>query len=152
MSVQGEIDSQINTPGASPAKPGILVVDDEPSVLNCMCMALRRKGYRVLGSASAGEALQQMGCGEPIDLLITDFSLPGEGGMGVAAAFRKRRPDAPVLIASGAPIDDELPEGFSTLLKPFTLSSLCEEVELALMAQAVWHGNGNAKRCGNADG
>src|SRR5262252_1781152 len=129
MSIQGEIDGQEKKPdSASPTKPGILVVDDEPAVLTLMCLALKRKGYRVLGSTNAPEAQQQMECGEPIDLLITDFSLPGQGGMGVAAEFRKLRPNAPVLIASGAPIYEELPEGFSILLKPFSPSSLCQEV------------------------
>lgn len=150
MSVQGEIDGQEKTPDSgSPTKPGILVVDDEPAVLTLICMALRRKGYRVLGSTSAPEAQQHMECGEPIHLLITDFSLPGQGGMGVAAEFRKLRPNAPVLIASGAPIYDELPEGFSILLKPFSPALLCEEVQLALLANSVWSANGNAKIQGN---
>jgi two-component system, sensor histidine kinase ChiS len=121
----------------APPSTGILVVDDEPAVLKYICLILRRQGYRVLAAGNAHEAIQRIESGESIDLLLADFHLPGLSGLKVAAEFRRTHPGAPVLIASGAPINETLPSGFSTLLKPFTPRLLYEQVRGALLSKTL---------------
>jgi CheY-like chemotaxis protein len=118
-----------------PPSTGILVVDDEPAVLKYICLILQRQGYRVLAAANPQQAIQHIQSGESIDLLLADFHLPGQTGLNLAIEFRKTRPGAPVLIASGAPINDILPSGFSALIKPFSPRFLCEQVRGALLSK-----------------
>jgi hypothetical protein len=59
--------------------PTILVVDDEPAVLNSVALALRGQGYRILPAMSAKAALAICKAEEEIDLLISDIQMPGMG-------------------------------------------------------------------------
>jgi hypothetical protein len=59
--------------------PTILVVDDEPAVLNSVALALRGRGYRILPAMSAKAALATCEAEEEIDLLISDIQMPGMG-------------------------------------------------------------------------
>ncbi len=109
-------------------QPIALVVDDEPLVRHLICSVLSRLGWRTHEAASGAEALR-MGADTRIDLLITDFDMPGIKGTGVAAEWRRRVPHLPVVVVSG---DEEIGQlagsrGYRFLAKPFDppeLSSL----------------------------
>jgi two-component system, cell cycle sensor histidine kinase and response regulator CckA len=126
-------------PGAPPAPPTVLLVDDEPTILSLMARVLGAGGRQVLTAGSVPEALRLVEATR-IDLLVTDRRLPGGDGLELAAALRRRWPGLPVLVVSGATGAEELPDGdgyIRYLQKPFTPARLAAEVTEALRHAAA---------------
>jgi len=117
----------------------VMVVDDEPQVLDIERHILERAGYQVLLAASALDAIARLTDGPPLDLLITDLDMPELGGDEMVSRIRAIRPDLKVLFVTGhADLLMETPrrwEGESFLEKPFTEESLREAVTLLLSGQ-----------------
>lgn len=67
----------------------ILMVEDEPQVLEINSRMLRRRGYEVLTAQTAMEAYEQLDAGLP-DLLILDILLPDGNGLDICHQFRKK--------------------------------------------------------------
>lgn len=80
----------------------VLLVEDDEALRAFMRKVLEGAGYRVLQAANGAEALTfaQSHAG-PIDLLVTDLTMPGEAGLEVARSLRLERPDLAVLYTSG---------------------------------------------------
>jgi CheY-like chemotaxis protein len=117
----------------------VMVVDDEPQVLDIERHILERAGYQVLLAASALDAIARLTDGPPLDLLITDLDMPELGGDEMVSRIRAIRPDLKVLFVTGhADLLMETPrgwEGEAFLEKPFTEESLREAVSLLLSGQ-----------------
>jgi PAS domain S-box-containing protein len=103
----------------------VLLVEDNDQVREFAESLLVELGYRAIGAASAEAALTVLDR-EPVDLLFTDVLMPGMSGLELAARARERRPDLPVLLASGysAEIAGGAPCAFQTLAKPYGAQSL----------------------------
>ena len=117
----------------------ILLVEDEPTVLQASTRALTRFGYKVLAAANGPQALAL--CerhGDDIDLVLTDMRMPGGmNGLVLAEKLRARKPSLKVVIMSG--YNSEMVTGspagsvdFTYLAKPFELGVLAETVRRAL--------------------
>jgi two-component system, cell cycle sensor histidine kinase and response regulator CckA len=128
----------MNSPESPSALPSILVVDDDPAVLQIMAEILRQAGYSVLmaeGGWSAIHAFEEAPL--PPILLVTDVIMPDLTGPVLAARLRKMRPELKVLFVSGFH-DTELvqrfvgQQGFALLPKPFTPDGLLRTVAEAL--------------------
>ena len=127
---------------ASPSSQGsetILIVEDEVMLKQVMSLLLRRQGYRVLEAANANEALDLwQGHGAEIDLVITDLSIPdGISGRDLAALFRSKRPDIPVIFSSGFDSEtdanlEQMVEGENFLPKPFLSGDLSRIIRKCL--------------------
>jgi CheY-like chemotaxis protein len=76
----------------------ILVVDDEPEIRQIYSDILRDLGYRVIDEPDGASALSDIRQGEKIDLVITDYKMPGMNGLELAATLRKIIPSIPVLM------------------------------------------------------
>jgi PAS domain S-box-containing protein len=118
----------------------ILVVEDEPEVLQLTQRALRARGYTVLTASSPDRALE-LATAHPdrIDLLLTDVMMPVMSGPDLARALSKSRPDTRLLFMSGFSADliardGKLDPNTNFLGKPFTLSELASRVRLVLDA------------------
>ena len=127
-------------PPAEKAVPTVvMVVDDEPQVLDIERHILERAGYQVLLATSALDAIARLTEGPPLDLLITDLDMPELGGDEMVSRIRAIRPDLKVLFVTGhADLLMETPrqwEGEAFLEKPFTEESLREAVSLLLSGQ-----------------
>jgi PAS domain S-box-containing protein len=73
-----------------PVAPHLLLVEDDPAVLNATRMLLRVAGYRVSPATSVREALERARENDDIELVVTDYHLQGEDtGIGVIAALRE---------------------------------------------------------------
>ncbi len=84
----------------------VLVVDDEPDVLQGVRSILERAGYRVTGVHSLQLAIGALGA-EPFDLVLTDLYL-GDTDLGhqVAGVAREQQPPTPVIVMTGRPTFD----------------------------------------------
>jgi CheY-like chemotaxis protein len=101
-------------------QPVVLVVDDEPLVRLLICSVVSRLGWRTLEAADGAEALA-VGADSEIDLLITDYEMPGMDGIELADGFRDRAPDLPVVVVSGHETIGRIAgsRGYWFLPKPF---------------------------------
>jgi DNA-binding NtrC family response regulator len=120
----------------------ILVVDDEEPVRETLVEALSTQGYRVITAASAEEAEEtktRLGI-EGIQLLIADVNLlptrQTRAGYALAQRWRAFHPQLSIILISGDPSNEDLPEvrdgSLGFLLKPFRLDILLETVQRAL--------------------
>lgn len=106
----------------------ILVVDDEKGLRDMLTYALGRKGHRVSAVEGGTQALAAAGA-EPFDVALCDVMMPGMGGLETLTALRELRPAMPVILLTGAPVQEEADEalGFGAadyLPKPCELSRL----------------------------
>lgn len=81
-------------------KTKILLVDDEPSILQSLSGALRDEGYGVSTAASGEDALEEIRK-DPPDLILLDIWMPGMDGLTVLEELKKLFPQLPVIIISG---------------------------------------------------
>ena len=117
----------------------ILVVDDEPGIVNLLTSLLTGKGYRVRSAHDGESALQVIDQTKP-DLVLLDIMMPGMDGIAVAETL-ERRPatsDIPVVFLTSLVGGDEVKQtehrigGRLFLAKPFNLSDLLLVIETAL--------------------
>jgi PAS domain S-box-containing protein len=113
----------------------ILAVDDDGLVLLNTVTMLEDIGHEVIEASSGAEALVIFDDVPDIDLLITDQAMPGMTGAELAAKLRAKRPDLPVLIATGyANLDLTADAQLPRLAKPFTQRSLAQAARAAVAA------------------
>ena len=133
------VDSILNTVrhNQESANPGlkILVVDDEPVLLEYVRHVLQRCGHHWLLSDSGAEAWAIFRDGpDEIDLVLTDLVMPGSfGGLELARRIRQIRPRLPVLFMTGTPQIDPVTARLSRdrllLKQPFHPDQLVAIVE-----------------------
>ncbi len=75
----------------------ILVVDDEPLILNAVRMMLSYEGHLVEAVSDARKALAIFEP-EKFDLIITDYMMPGMKGDALAIAIKSQAPQQPVML------------------------------------------------------
>ncbi|HKP95013.1 MAG TPA: response regulator [Fibrobacteria bacterium] len=116
----------------------ILVVDDEPSVLNLASLVIQGSGYPVLTSTNGREGLDLFrNSGEPISVLVTDVQMPIMDGIEMAKSIKSENQDVKIIFVSGfAPtkeIADLILEWDAQFLsKPFDLQHLRTAVQRAV--------------------
>jgi CheY-like chemotaxis protein len=79
----------------------VLLVDDDSAVREVTAGILEDLGYSVLEAANGRTALTLFDSNPHIDLVLLDFAMPGMNGAEVARELRARRPDLPILFATG---------------------------------------------------
>lgn len=121
-----------------PDRKTVLVVDDDPMMLNVLGRILERENFELLIAASGPEALKALDDhGGGLDLLVTDYAMPGMQGRELAERVRQRFPRVRVLYQTGFSdllFDNcvELEDGAAFLEKPFTARGLREAARLVL--------------------
>lgn len=99
----------------------VLVVDDEPLVLDVTAQMLEDLGCNVVTAGSGGEALEMLSDNRPIEILITDLNMRGIDGYELAERAARLRPDLRILLMSGREGDGH---GLPILRKPFLKEDL----------------------------
>jgi CheY-like chemotaxis protein len=102
----------------------ILVVEDDPFVLDMAVAELEDAGYEVMEAATGGQALRLLQAGIAVDALLTDIRMPEANGWGVAKAYRERFPDLPVLYVTGYAEQMQPVSGGIILSKPYRMSQV----------------------------
>jgi CheY-like chemotaxis protein len=118
----------------------VLVVDDESAVRAIASRTLERGGFRVLEAASGPDALELLTREGPPDLVLTDLSMPGFGGVELARRLRERWPALGILFMSGFSVEElvrrwGMVADVELVLKPFTPVGLLDRVEQALASR-----------------
>ena len=124
----------------------VLIVDDDDSLRKVLYRILENGGYDVLAAGSGAEAVAICRTSRhPIDLLVTDYNMPGMNGLEVARECSALHSDLPVLYISGSYQGEELrtelekrKRGF--LAKPFRREELLRKAKEMLLMQPepVW--------------
>ena len=129
-------DTQMSAIPAETSHGTILVVEDDPDVLEIAVAAVESFGYKVHAARDGAEALAILLSEKPVDLLFTDVVMPkGLSGVDLARDARLLQPEIPVLMASGYPRealqerkDDN--ENMAFIAKPYTLTALSEKLDV----------------------
>lgn len=123
----------------------ILVVDDEPVIVELLRTYLTGLGYRVEAAMNGGDALMLAEL-EPPDAVILDFKLPDMSGAEILGRLRAADDSLPVVMLT-ANTDEAVARG---LLKAGALDYVCKPVRLELLetvvATAVCLGRKRARR------
>jgi CheY-like chemotaxis protein len=116
----------------------LLLVDDEPELLQVTALMLEDMGYRVGTAHDADEALALLAEEhQAVDLLITDIVMPGMSGVDLVRRARERLPMLPVLYISGFNRDRlDSVTAARTLFKPFRREELAIAVQRALVERS----------------
>jgi two-component system alkaline phosphatase synthesis response regulator PhoP len=126
-------DSSFKEQPMPPAK--ILLVDDEPSIVNLASAYLRKEGYELYTAADGAAALKAARIFKP-DLIVLDIMLPGMDGLEVLSQLR-RESDVYVILLTAKSEEADKVIGLSVggddyLTKPFSPRELVARVKSAL--------------------
>ncbi|MGN6384972.1 MAG: PAS domain S-box protein [Verrucomicrobiota bacterium] len=135
------VESEI-TLSAKPTRPisdcsgRILIVDDIELVLECTSDFLQAVGFEVFSAHNADEAFRILSQNE-VDLLLTDYNMPGISGMDLIAQARVRWPKIKCILASGyldQAVEDRILNelGSATLRKPYNVADAAELISAML--------------------
>ena len=111
------------------SKPRILIVDDEPHMLNIMSRALELILYNTQTANNAQTALELVHAAPP-DAIMIDLKMPFINGLGFLHRLRETHPDLPVAIVTSTPALDDttLTEirslGADLRFKPITIAEI----------------------------
>jgi DNA-binding NtrC family response regulator len=116
-------------------KQSILIVDDEPSILDIMSMAFSRAGYDPVTAESAEQAMEIME-ESPVNVMLVDLRLPGMNGLEFGRKMRKKHPKASMFAMTGYYSNSDLDEcrsaGFEDFFtKPVKLDVLINTAKKA---------------------
>jgi two-component system, LuxR family, response regulator FixJ len=121
---------------ASPAKPVIYVVDDDPGVLGSLRFLLETDGFEV-ETFRSGPALLKSIASNEADCFVIDYKMPSIDGIDLASRLRNRDVAAPIILITGYP-DDNIPAKAAiagvhhVLLKPHLEESLVARIRDAI--------------------
>jgi DNA-binding NtrC family response regulator len=108
----------------------IMVVDDEPHVLEFLRDFLASQRYEVAAFATGRQLLAAVSTFPP-NVIVADMTMPGLSGTDVLAALRRAGVTVPVILVSGHQVT--VPEGvFDCVKKPFDLRRLAGAVSAAV--------------------
>ncbi len=126
-----------STPPASGTK--VLVVDDEPPIVESVAYNLRKEGYRALTAADADQCLEVVKNERP-DLIILDVMLPSASGFDICRILRKQS-DVPIIMLTARSDETDKVVGLEVgaddyVTKPFSMRELLARVRTILRRSA----------------
>jgi two-component system OmpR family response regulator len=114
----------------------VLVVDDEPNIVDVITMALRFQGFEVAEAGTGAEALSQVRAFRP-HLVVLDVMLPDMEGFDVAERLGAQRADVPIIFLTARDSTEDKVRGLTTggddyVTKPFSLEELVARIRTIL--------------------
>ena len=118
------------------ARPRILLVDDEPELVDAYVRLLGRSGFECRGALDIERAASLLESGQ-YDLMITDLSLPRSSGLDIIRRAQRRIPHVPVIVMTGHSTPDsakaaEEAGADACLLKPVSIAELVRVIHETL--------------------
>jgi len=119
----------------SPRKTSILVLDDEPQLLDEICEFLQSMNFKTLKAATPGEAFKILSR-EPVDIAILDIRLPEMNGLDFLKELRRMYPEVQAIMMSGHGDMNSVIEALRSgavdyFQKPFSLNEMLQTIEKA---------------------
>lgn len=106
----------------------VLLVEDEPMIRFHVATSLQDSGFETVEATDGEEALQALDAARPIQVLLTDITLPGDmDGFGLIERIGELYPELPIIMMSGRYTASALPDRFKKLpffAKPFDVNAL----------------------------
>jgi DNA-binding NtrC family response regulator len=119
----------------------VLVVDDDALMLASASKMLSRQGYKVVPAPGPRQALHIVKTQPPIELILSDVSMPEmRGTQLVAEVFRLSPQTAGLLMTGDVTSPPDVPEGVAVIRKPFSTAELSLAVSSTLAQTAELHG------------
>ena len=117
-------------------KARLLVVDDEPNILELLSASLRFAGFDVVTATNGADALAQAGATAP-DLVVLDVMMPGMNGFDVAHELRRGGNRVPVVFLTAKDSTEDRVEGLTIggddyVTKPFSLEEVVARIRAVL--------------------
>lgn len=114
----------------------VLVVDDEPNIVDVLAMALRHEGFAVASAGTGAEALAAVEAFRP-QVLLLDVMLPDMEGFEVARRLGAERGRIPIIFLTARDATDDKVRGLTVggddyVTKPFSLEELLARVRALL--------------------
>jgi len=118
------------------SKARLLVVEDDPAILNGLMDVLVFNGYEVEGADDGADGLRQA-LDDNFDLIILDVMLPSLDGFSICRQVRDHKPSQGILMLTAKGAEDDVVTGFKAgaddyVSKPFSLRELMVRVEALL--------------------
>ena len=119
----------------------VLVVDDEPNIVDVVSMALRYQGFAVESAATGAAALNAVADFKP-DLMVLDVMLPDMEGFDVARRLGAQRARVPIIYLTARDTTDDKVRGLTLggddyMTKPFSLEELVARVRSVLRRAGI---------------
>ncbi len=124
---------------SKPTAGSILLVDDDPMLIELGQRMLEKLGHTVVPASSGGHALRILALhANDIAMVITDITMPGMTGLELMAELSERFPDLPIVVVSGYSVNPEARAeidalGVPFVSKPFTSAQLEDAIQRALV-------------------
>ena len=120
----------------SPGAHRVLVVDDEPNIVDVITMALRYQGFEAASAATGREALAAVESFRP-QVMIPDVMLPDMEGFEVAERLGAERGHVPIIFLTARDATEDKLRGLTTggddyMTKPFSLEELVARIRVIL--------------------
>ena len=114
----------------------VLVVDDEPNIVDVISMALRYEGFEVAAAGTGADALAQVEAFRP-NLMVLDVMLPDMEGFEVAQRLGAERAGVPIVFLTARDATADKIRGLTTggddyVTKPFSLEELVARIRTIL--------------------
>ena len=133
-----DVTCETETAGISGRDRTILLVEDDAGVRAVTAAMLKELQFTVIEADNGSHALDIVDSQPGIDLLFTDIVMPGMNGFELGRRARERRPQLPVLYATGYSATYTATEkGADVLAKPYREADLLTKLRVLLTAQHV---------------
>jgi two-component system OmpR family response regulator len=114
----------------------VLVVDDEPNIVDVISMALRFEGFDVASASTGADAIASVAAKRP-QLLVLDVMLPDIDGFEVARRLASAREAVPIIFLTARDSTEDVVRGLSIggddyVTKPFSLEELIARIRTIL--------------------
>lgn len=119
---------------ASHTRPRILIVDDEPAMVDLLADLLEDEGYSVECAYNGAEALTALQAGNVPDLVLSDVMMPKLSGVELVAEARRmpRLQDLPFMLLSAGGEPPRIRDDVLFMPKPLKFPHLLEQVAAIL--------------------
>jgi two-component system OmpR family response regulator len=121
---------------ASTEQVRVLVVDDEPNIVDVISMALRFEGFSVESAASGADAIAAVAASRP-QVMVLDVMLPDIDGFEVARRLAGARAGVPIIFLTARDATEDVVHGLTLggddyMTKPFSLEELVARIRTIL--------------------
>jgi DNA-binding response OmpR family regulator len=133
-------EKRIAAPAGAPAGSQVLVIEDEPGIVDFLRRGLEAEGFRVQAETD-GLSGQARALRDSVDVVVLDLMLPGRSGLDVLDSLRAAKPELPVIVLTAKGEVEDRVAGLDAgavdyLVKPFSLAELVARVRAHLRVVA----------------